>query len=290
MACNEILSLSEFMDEVDVGSLTDAQVQAILDRIRGKIENYLGHTFGRAMRVYRDGSGACPDSATITVTGTGVVLTVVIGGVTTTTTLTFVLYATLGAMADAIEAVTGWHASVPTAMSMDQASANLTAMSATSCLLSTNRALLCLKQWTECGDGGNEHNFFTKMPIRYAYVVTEDGVTLTAGTNFFVKTQWLIRYCATGNSSTCWSSAYWSCASPCNVCVTYLPTYFGRSPEEVRNMILALGALEVEMATTGTYKSESIGDYSYTKGSLAETWAFWLPFISGWMLQGVILP
>jgi len=288
MACNEILDLTSFKAEVDVGSLTDAQVQAILDRIRGKIENYLGHTFGQAMRVYRDSSGTCPSAATITITGTGVVLTVTIGGVTTTTSLTFALYTTLGAMADAIEAVSGWHASIPTAMSMDQASANLSAMSATDCLLSTNRALLCLKQWTECGDGQNEHNFFLKQPVRYAYSVTEDGILLTPGTDYFVKAQWLVRYCATGNACTCWSSAYWSCRSPCNVCVTYLPTYFGRSPEEVRNMILALGGLEVIEATTGAFKSESIGDYSYTKGDLAATWSFWLPFISGWMMQGIV--
>jgi hypothetical protein len=287
MACNEILSLDEFKNEVDVGSLTDAQVQAILDRIRGKVENYLGHTFGRAMRVYRDSTGG-PSAATVTVTGTGVTLVTTIGLVVTTTNLTFALYTTLDAMAIAIEAVSGWHASVPTAMSMDQASANLSAMAATNCLLATNRALLCLKQWTECGDGTNEHNFFLKQPIRYAYSVTEDGILLTPGTDYFVKTQWLVRYCATGNACTCWSSAYWSCRSPCNICVTYLPTYFGRSPEEVRNMILALGGLEVIEATTGNFKSESIGDYSYTKGDLATTWNFWLPFIAGWMTQGIV--
>ncbi len=290
MSCKEPLSLTELKAEIDVGSLADATVQAILDRVQGKIESIvLGHSFGRAVRVYHDGTGA-KTVATITVTALAVVLhTETILGPDADVTLPLATYTQMGDLVNAIDDLTGWTAELIEVVPYNTPTSLLATRSATDVLLLANRVPLCLSAWKECVDGKNEHSVFTQMPIRSVVTVYEDGVLLTPQTNYYIKKRWLEKVYASGSASCCcYRMGYWSCATPCNVCITYVPTWWGMNPAALRNALVALTQLEIADAINGSYQGESMGDYSYTKASMAEAWSFWSGPLLIWAISNLL--
>lgn len=283
MGCREAVLLSELKAEVDFGGLSDAVLQSILDRIQGKIESMvMGHSFGRAIRIYHDGSSGVT-VATVQVTATGVVLhTETVTGPNADVTLLFAAYPQIGDLVGAIDGLSGWVAELVETVPYDMPSSLLNPLAATNALRLCGRLVLCLSAWKECSDGNNEHMWFPKMPIRSVVTVYEDGLLLNPGTAYAIKSRWLERLYATGGSCCCYRLGYWSCAGPCNVCVTYVPTWWGMNPSMLRNAIIALAGYEIADAINGAYQGESIGDYSYTKGNVAQAWAFWTGPLGIW--------
>jgi len=272
MACREMVTLAELEATVDLDQFsTDDLKQQFLERITDKVYSVLGHSFGLAMRIYHDESVDAA-AATVQVTATGIVLVITDGANAGTETLLFADYPTMWEMSDAIEALEkGWVPYILDIIPFDQPSGNLKVMAATDAFGIDAAAVLCFAQWQVCGSGNNEHYFFVPMPILSVVSVVEDGITLTANTHYRVKYLWIARHLTTGSCATCWRPIYWSCAYPCNVCVVYIPRWFGRRPAVVRNAIIGLAQLELESG--GALESEKMGDYSYTKGDFSVAWS-----------------
>jgi len=278
--CGEYVSLAQVKEELGLESdLSDARLQGILDRISDKIDNALGHSFGRAIRIYHDMSGVT--AATVEVTATQIELIRTIGGVEFSTVLTFAAYPTIGSLVDAIDDLDlGWVAVLMGEVPYEQASANLAVRAETSAFGMTNRQMLCLAQFTYCDDGKGEHSFFVPYPIRSVISVVEDTCLLSA-TSYQAKSSWLDKIGGCFDLLGCYHKGRWSCASPCNVCVTFIPRWFGRYPSAIINAVIALFQWEVEGLADGTYKSESMGDYSYSKGDAHGVWMLNVGPLSG---------
>ena len=268
----ECLSVAELKTFIEYGSLSDGALQDILDRAWGDIFDQLGHTFGRAFRIYHDESESAT-AATIEIDATGVELIITGGANDGTYTYTFAVHTEIGGLIQAIEdEAVGFVVELLEQIPYDQPSANLKVLAATDIFGAENRRAVYFSQWTECVSGNNEHIARLTLKVRTTVSVAEDGVALTAGTDYFIKPFHLLRWCQTGATGvTCGLSGYWSCKQPCNVCITYVPAWFGQCPKAVEKLLIALSQGLIESYMDGTYKSERIGDYSYTKGSHAET-------------------
>ena len=287
MACRDPVTLAELEEEVNLDSFSsDAAKQAFLDRITGKVYEILGHSFGVSMRIYHD-EGVAATAATVEVTALAVVLVITGGANAGTYPFTFAAYATIEALVDAIEALDkGWQVTVLETTPWDQPSANLAVRAATDAFGADARVSLCFAKWRECGSGNNEHYFFVTMPVLSVSSVYEDGILLVENTGFRTKRLWLARHCCVGGGGNCWRPSYWSCVTPCNVCVTYVPRWFKRRPDVLRNAIIGLSQLELD--SSGGFKSERMGDYSYMKGDFAVAWSSLMSPLVNYMLKFTI--
>lgn len=272
MKCEEPLSIAELKSLIDEGDWTDAALGIILDGATDFLFSLLGHSFGRAIRIYHDGLDEEVTAATVEVTSTGIVLVITGGDDEDTYTYLFADYDEMVEIVDAIEQEgVGFVVTLVEGMSLTEATTNLHIRVATSCLALTNRQVLCISQMTETMDGG-EHMIFTSLPIRSVVSVVHDGVTET---DYWEKSAgYLISKYCTGSRYSPYVMDLWSVKQPCAVTVTYVPLWL-RIPGVMK---LALRALCQNTIIDSGMSSETIGDYSYRKG---DVWASIAPF---WMM------
>lgn len=242
------------------GAYTITQLQRALDGAYSMLISTLGHAFGDAFTIYCSATNAA--TSTFTVNSSSVVLTVD----DTEYEFPFADYPTLGSLLAAIKETGLFTAKLVDVVLPSQASANLATVSAQNIMGSMNRYVAKLKQWTECLSGNNQHILTLSMPALSIVSVTEDGNKLTENVDFEFAGVSLARVCAYGNKASCWRMGYWSCAAPCNVCITYVPLWFGDYPEAFITALYGFAQLMLEVIATGHYDSEQIGDYRYDRG------------------------
>ena len=228
----------------------------------------LGHSFGRAIRIYHDESEEAT-AATVQVTTNAIVLVITGGDNAGTYTYNFSTYSTLVSLVNVIEqADTGFVPTLVEGANPSEPSVNLHVVDATNCLGLTNRQVLCISQLTETFDGG-EHMIFTSLPIQSVVSVLHDGETET---DYWEKSAgYLIAKYSEGSQYSPYLMDFWSVKQPCSVQVTYVPTFL-RIPGVMK---LIVKALCQHIMLDSSYASESIGDYSY---SLGDFWGSIAPF------------
>jgi len=272
VAIGDCLSVDGMKALIDTSAYTDTQLQWHLDLAFGKITSMLGHAFGKAFRIYHNETVAAT-GATITIDTTKVRLTITGGGNAGDYDYTFAAYPYIGDLITAIndEAV-GFVAALLGVVPYDQPSANLKALAATSVFGFASRITAQFKQWTECLSGDNQHTLQTRLPIRSVVSVVEDGTTLAAD-DYQTQLYGVIKACCEGGGDSCYKAGYWSCRGVCNVCLTYIPRWFGLCPEAFIDALLGFAQVALEAKADGHYQSEQIGDYRYAKGKLNDSYA-----------------
>ena len=275
MKCAEPMTVSELSSLISVGSWTTAALQLILDGATDFLFSLLGHSFGRAIRIYHDESEDAT-AATVTVSPTEITLTITGGANAGTTSYLFVTYENVSEIVDAIEqADIGFVVTLVEGMRHNEKTANLHTVAATSCLGLSNRQVLCIQYSTETFDGLGEPMIFTSLPLKSVISVIQDG---TAVTDYWSKSQgYLIYKYAVGAKYSPYTVDTFSVLQPCNVIVKYIPLWL-RIPGVMK---LVLRAMVQNTIVDGSMSSESIGDYSY---SLGDIWASIAPFWT--MLSG----
>jgi hypothetical protein len=284
----DCLSVADVKLLVDASAYTDTQIQNALDFAFAQITNALGHAFGKAFRVYHDTTDGAT-AVTITVDSTKVSIIITGGANAGTHDFTFATWPYIG---DLLSAITdhdiGVIVELLEVIQDNQLSSNLKPIVATNILGFTNRITAQFRQWTECMDGNNEHNVMVHMPIRMIVSVTEDGYTLDA-TDYLIKHKYnVVRACATGSSCSCYVPGYWSCVSTCNVCVTYVPDWFGKCPGVFKQALLGFAQTILGSSSSGYLTREHIGDYEYTKGPMNSVLLPYLSMVLMYQLAYVI--
>ena len=279
MKCSEPLSVSELKEIIDEGSWTDSALSMLLDGAVDFLFGLLGHSFGRAIRIYHSEE---EDATTVTiqVTSTAIVIVITGGANAGTTTYTFADYSEMQDIVDAIEqADIGVVISLVEGMRPNEKTANLHALAATGMLGLSNRQLLCIQYTTETFDGIGEPMIFTSMPIKSVSSVLQDGVTVT---DFWTKSQgYLIYKNAVGGKYNWYSVDSWSVRSPCNIQIRYVPMWL-RMPGTIK---IVLRALVQNTIVDGAMKSETIGDYSYQIGDVWASIAPWWGVLSAYSIN-----
>ena len=271
MKCSPALSVTELKTLIDEGTWTDAALQLLLDGATDFLFGLLGHSFGRAIRIYHSEEEDAT-VVTVQVTSTAIVIVITGGANAGTTTYTFADYSEMQDIVDAIEqADIGVVISLVEGMRPNEKTANLHALAATGMLGLSNRQLLCIQYTTETFDGIGEPMIFTSMPIKSVKSVLQDGVTVT---DFWTKSAgYLIYKNAVGGKYTWYSVDTFSVKQPCNIVVKFVPAFL-RMPGTIKLVLRAL--IQNTIINTG-FSAESIGDYSYSLGDL---WASIAPFWS----------
>lgn len=251
-----------------LAAYTDALLMGMIDSTLEFVFGSLGHTFGQVLRIWYIGAGAV---VTVEVTATAVVLTV--DGAATT--LLFADYPVVADLILAIENLDDWEADPVIDTLLGQASDYLRTVSATVITSGyENRLVLCTFYRRECHFGRGESHLFLDFPIHSIASVTEDGEVLTADDYWIDYRGWLIRKGCAGGVYYPYSKDVWSMKEINNVVVKYTPRFYLIRP---RALLLAVAGLMLIAATTTGFKSERIGDYSYTKdGGSATDIALWL--------------
>ena len=275
MKCSEALDLTSLKTMISAGSWSDSALQTVLDASTDFIFGLLGHSFGRAIRIFHDESEDAT-AATVTVSPTEITLTITGGANAGTTSYTFATYSNMSEIVDAIEqADIGFVVTLVEGMRHNEKTENLHTVAATSCLGLSNRQVLCIQYSTETFDGLGEPMIFTSMPIKSVSSVIQDG---TAVTDYWTKTQgYLVYKYAVGGKYTPYTVDSWSVKQPCNITVKYVPTFL-RIPGVMK---LVLKAMVQNTMINSSVKSTSIGDYSVSYG---DVWASIAPFWT--MLSG----
>lgn len=270
MRCTEPLDLASLKSMISVGTWTDDALQIVLDASVDFLFSLLGHSFGRAIRIYHDESYGAT-AATVQATATQIALAIT-GGTKAAGSpyeYDFDPYSDMIDLVDVIsQADIGFVATLVEGMSPTEETTNLHTLAATDCFGLSARQVLCVSQITETMDGG-EHMIFTSLPIRSIVGVVHDGVTET---DYWEKSAgYLIaKYCV-GSRYSPYVMDWWSVKQPCAVTVTYVPTFL-RIPGVMK---LALRALCQNTIIDSGLKAEGIGDYNYVKG---DVWASIAPF------------
>lgn len=287
MKC-DFLTLSE-IQELSSSTYSDSLTMKLYDSTADFISQYLGHSFGQGMRIWHDGTGAtlATFTWTVAVTSTGIILSTT--NPASSTTLLFATYPTLREMAHAIQSLSGgtsdvlsgWEAAVAFEKYTELSSSFLSVVTEVQAAIALGntgyayRKVFCLDTFCETLSGNGESRLFLRMPIASISSVTEDGIALTAGTDYWAKNHLgvLIR---AGSAGCCYvggcryTTGCWSMRQPNNVTVVYSPTWFSIRPMAIVSAIH--GLMVLAMSTSG-YQSERIGDYSYAKdGASALMW------------------
>lgn len=274
MKCEEPLTVTELKTLIDEGDWTDSALQIILDGAVDFLFSLLGHSFGRAIRIYHDeGEGAT--AVTVEVTGTGIVLVITGGDNADTYTYLFADYPDMVDMVDGIEQEdVGFIVTLVEGMSPTEESENLHVRAAIGCLGLSNRRILCISHVTETMDGRGESHIFTTLPLRSVDSVVQDGTEVT---DYWDKQGgWLIyKYCV-GSQYEWYTRDSWSTRQPCNITVRYVPLWL-RIPGFLKLILRAMCQFTI---ASGAMKSESIGDYSYQLGDITAILAPWWPMMA----------
>jgi len=267
--CSEALDLTSLKTMISVGTWTDEALQTILDASTDFLFGLLGHSFGRAIRIFHDESEDAT-AATVQVTSVAIVLVITGGANAGTTTYTFADYSEMQDIVDAIEqADIGFITSLVEGMRPNEKTINLHILAATNALGLSNRQLLCIRYTTEIFDGLGEPMIFTSLPLKSVISVIQDGTTVT---DYWSKSQgYLIYKYAVGAKYSPYTVDTFSVLQPCNVIVKYIPLWL-RIPGVMK---LVLRAMVQNTIVDGSMSSESIGDYSYQIGDI---WASIAPF------------
>lgn len=280
MKCDEPLDLTSLKLLIDEGAWTDTALQLILDGATDFLFGLLGHSFGRAIRIYHDES-VDATAATVEVTATQIILTITGGANAALSPYEYTLatYDEMVEIVDAIEqADVGFVVTLVEGMRVNEKSENLHTRDATSCFGLSNRQVLCIQYTTDTLDGLNEPYIFTSLPIRSVESVTQDG---TAVTDYWTKTHgYLVYKYAVGSKYCKYSVDLWSVKTPCNIVVKYVPLWL-RIPGVMK---LALRALCMDTIEWSTYKSEAIGDYRYSKNGWSVIGPWW-PILADYMIS-----
>ena len=275
MKCTEPLTVTELKSLIDEGSWTDAALTIVLDGATDFLFSLLGHSFGRAIRIYHDESEEAT-AATVEVTGTGIVLTIT-GGTHDgwTGTYLFADYPDMVDMVDGIEQEDkGFVATLVEGMSPTEATTNLHVVAVAGCLGLTNRQILCISHITETMDGRGESHIFTTLPLRSVTSIVQDGTTVTSSYYWDKQLGYVIyKYCV-GSKYEWYVRDSWSTKQPCNITIRYVPLWL-RIPGVMKLMLKAMCQHTI---VDGSMSSETIGDYSYVLG---DVWAAIAPF---WMM------
>ncbi|MBC8275798.1 MAG: hypothetical protein H8E40_12635 [Chloroflexi bacterium] len=276
MKCTEPLTVSQLKELISEGSWSDSALQVVLDSAVDFLFSLLGHSFGKALRIYHDESDDAT-AATVEATSTGIVLVITGGANAGTTTYLFADYADLTAMVDAIEqADIGFIVSLVEGISPTEKSENLHTLSAIGCLGLSNRQVLCIQYMTETMDGTGESHIFTKLPLRAIVSILQDGTTVTSSYYWDKTLGYIVYKYAVGSKYSKYTTDMWSLRSPCNIVVKYTPLWL-RTPGFFK---LILRAMCQHTIAAGAMKSESIGDYSYQLGDIQSIIAPWWPMIA----------
>ena len=289
MIC-DLLTLDQLKALTGTPTLSDEALVLLYDTTLDYIFNFLGHSFGLGMRIWHDGTGG-PDTWNVEVTSTGVTLTTT--SPVSTTTLTFATYTTLADLAIAIETLTGgtddvlegWEAEVIFAEYGILPSSTLTAATISVPSASwgyENRQLMCLSTYRDSLSGNGQSRLPLTMKAASITQVCEDNTVLTEGTDFWLDHTTravLIKRYDDGSTYCPYTVDYWSVAEPNNVVVDYVPLWWRARPSgKLRGAVR--GLMMLALTTTG-YKSEKIGDYSYTQDSLSA--AMWLEALADYI-------
>lgn len=277
MKCSEPLTVTELKTLIDEGSWSDAALGIILDASVDFLFALLGHSFGRAIRIFHDESEDAT-AATVTVTATQITLTIT-GGANAAGSpyeYTFADYDEMIAMVDAIcQEDVGFEATLVEGMSPTEATTNLHLLTATGCLGLSNRQVLCIQYTTETMDGTGEGYIFTKLPIRSVSSILQDGTAISSS-YYWAKTGGyvLYKYCS-GSQYQKYSLDLFSLKTPCNIVICYTPLWL-RIPGFFK---LILRAMCQHTIASGAMASETIGDYSYKLGDIDKILAPWWPMM-----------
>lgn len=297
MGC-EFTTTDFIKSQVDAaGSFSDECIRYIADAALDYIGAYLGHLFGQALRVWNMDSLTSLTIARVAIDSQGLKLRTKATEYDDADILDLTTYETLGELAAAINALVtsggvslGWNAVVVGNMD-DQPSSRLAQFGWTSVMNSGNteagyeyRLALCADDYTETADGNGESHLFLRMPIRSVSAVTEDGSSLIENTNYWVKNEgWVIRMGAVGSQYCKYSRGRWSVRSPNNVCIRYVPRWWGIRPAQV---LMAIQGLAMLAFTESGFEEERIGDYSYVKNG-GSTALMWLSGLGAYMMNVV---
>lgn len=281
MKCTEPLTVTELKTLIDEGSWSDSALSIILDGATDFLFALLGHSFGRAIRIYHDGLDEEVTAVTVEVTSTGIVLVITGGDNEDTYTYLFADYDEMVEIVDAIEQEDiGFVVTLVEGMSPTEAATNLHVVAATSCLGLTNRQVLCVSHITETMDGLGESHIFTSLPLRSVTSIVQDGTTVTSSYYWDKRLGYVIyKYCV-GSKYGWYTRDSWSVKQPCNITIRYVPLWL-RIPGVMK---LALRALCMDTIAWSTYKHEQIGDYAYTKNGMSVIGPFW-PLLADYMIS-----
>ena len=262
---------------ISVGSWSDSALQTVLDASTDFLFGLLGHSFGRAIRIFHDESEDAT-AATVTVSPTEITLTITGGANAGTTSYLFVTYENVSEIVDAIEqADIGFVVTLVEGMRHNEKTANLHTVAATSCLGLSNRQVLCIRQTTEVMDGTGQGYIFTSLPIKSVVSLIQDGTAISSS-YFWTKTNGYVLYkYSAGSQYEKYTLDYFSVKTPCNVQICYIPAFL-RIPGVMK---LVLRAMCQNTMINSSVKSTSIGDYSVSYG---DVWASIAPFWT--MLSG----
>lgn len=281
MKCTEPLTVTELKTLIDEGSWTDAALTIVLDGATDFLFSLLGHSFGRAIRIYHDESEEAT-AATVEVTSTGIVLTIT-GGTHDgwSETYLFADYAQMVAIIDIIEQEDkGFVVTLVEGMSPTQATTNLHTVAATGCFGLSNRQILCISHLTETMDGLGESHIFTALPLRSVTSIVQDGTTVTSSYYWDKELGYVVyKYCV-GSKYSWYVRDTWSTKQPCNITIRYVPLWL-RIPAFLKLILRAMCQFTI---ASGAMKSESIGDYSYQLGDIAAILAPWWPMMAGYTI------
>ena len=276
MKCSEPLTVDGLKELISEGSWSDSALQIVLDGAVDFLFSLLGHSFGRALRIYHDESEDAT-AATVEVSSTGIVLVITGGANAGTTTYLFADYADLTAMVDAIEqADIGFVVSLVEGISPTEKSENLHTLAATGCLGLSNRQILCIQYMTETMDGTGESHIFTKLPLRSIVSILQDGTTVTSSYYWDKTLGYIVYKYAVGSQYQRYTTDMWSLKQPCNIVVKYTPLWL-RIPSFFK---LILRAMCQHTIVSGGVKAEGIGDYSVNYGELDKIIAPWWPMMA----------
>jgi len=280
MKCAEAMSITELKTLISVGSWSDSALSMILDGATDFIFSLLGHSFGRAIRIYHSEEEDAT-AATISVTATGVSLIITGGANAGTTTYLFVDYTDMIDLVEAInQADLGFEATLVEGMSPTEKTENLHTLAATNCLGLSNRVVLCIQQTTEVMDGTGTGYIFTHLPIKSVVSLIQDGMAINSS-SYWAKTGGYVLYkYASGSQYEKYSLDYFSLKTPCNIQICYVPLWL-RIPGFFKLILRAMCGHTI--LSTGV-KSESIGDYSVTYGEIEKIIALWWPMMAEYMV------
>ncbi len=271
MKCSEPLTLTELKSLVSVGTWTDAACQLVLDGATDFLFSLLGHSFGRAIRIFHDESEEAT-ATTVEVTGTGIVLVITGGANAGTYTYLFADYPDIVDIVDGIEqADKGFVVTLVEGMPPTEETTNLHVRAVTSCLGLSNRQVLCISHITETMDGLGESHIFTSLPLRSVTSIVQDGTTVTSSYYWDKTLGYVVYKYSVGSKYSWYVRDSWSTRAPCNIVIRYVPLWL-RIPGVMK---LALRGLCQNTIIDSGMKAEGIGDYNYQIG---DVWASIAPF------------
>lgn len=228
----------------DVEGMSDSDILERLDEITDGLESYLGHGFGRAVRIWSEvGETVSVLSDRVTVGATDI------------------LFEDAPTLRDLVTdmRLAGLLCEILPCVPPNQPSRYLSTCSFALEAGYEGRQTLSLGYLTVWLTGDCRDRVFLPFDIDTLELVTEDGLSVLL-TDLAVQRNWIIRQ----NESCPRVSRTWSNHHVNNIVVVFVPSVWGTIPRTISGYVRSLFS---ESIGVSTFQSERFLDYSYTRGS-----------------------